>query len=72
MKRKAEQTGPVVGGGQQQSVAAEIVKPHPRAANRIEQPREAIAGDQLAGQQMMTLHPGIVARNIGAVDRAER
>ena len=71
VKWQAETARGFVLCGQGQTVATEVVEAKPPRVKSREQPPEAPARPQLAGQQVVTLEVGIVARLSGAVDRAE-
>jgi hypothetical protein len=72
MKWQAEPQGRAVRAGQQQPVAAKVIKADTLAAQSIEQGSEATRREQLPREQVVTLHARLVTGMGGTVDRAER
>jgi hypothetical protein len=72
MQRQADPRGRRIGAWQQQAIAAKIIEAETVASEPIEQGTEPARGKQLARQQVMALHPGLVAGIARAVDGAKR
>lgn len=58
-------------GGQQQPIAAEIIKAHPLASHFGKHGAKTAPREQLSGQQVMALQAGMVTRRTGRVDRTK-
>jgi hypothetical protein len=61
MQRHPHPQRRLVARRQQQTVAAEIVEADPVAADMVEQLPEGVLLQQLPGQQMVPLHPRLIA-----------
>jgi len=68
VERQAHAHGGRIAGGEQQTIAAEIVEAEVLAANCIEKVAEAAAAQQLPRQYVVTLQSRIIVRQIPAVD----
>lgn len=72
VQRQADPHCGIVVGGEKQAVAPEILKTQPVAAQCRQQRSKAALPEQLAGQDVMALHAGVVVGRAAAIDRAER
>lgn len=72
MQRQAQPQRGGIAGGQQQPVAPEIIKPHPRTSDAFEHRAEAALGQQLAWKDVVALQSCIEIRRITPVHRAKR
>lgn len=57
---------------EQQAILAKVFEPRPMIADFAEHARQAVIGQQLPWQEMVSLERWIVARTIPAIDAAKR